>query len=60
MYKNLAELGSSSSFSLSMVFYCWINLSTKKAWVKLLTYKTGKTVIDCFIRTANECKPNKL
>ena len=63
MVAYLAETGSLSSKSWSVKYLlCAIDVFIKCAWVKQLTNKNAKTVLNCFIRTANESKhkSNKL
>ena len=35
-------------------FLCVIDVFTKYAWVKLLKYKKGKTILNAFIEIENE------
>ena len=59
---DLAELWSLSSFNSSGKYLlCLIDIFTKYVWVKPLTDKKAKTVLNGFIGIVNKskCKPNK-
>ena len=52
----------SSKNKIVKYLLCVIDVFTKYAWVKLLKVKKGKTVLNAFIKIANESnrEPNKL
>ena len=60
---DLAEMGSfSPKNKIVKYLLCVIDVFTKYAWVKLLKVKKGKTVLNAFIKIANESnrEPNNL
>lgn len=56
-------MGSVSSKKWGDKYFLWVtNIFIKYAWVKTLTYKNAKIVLDAFSETVNEsnCKLNNL
>ena len=59
---DLAEMGSLSSKNKNLKYLlCVLDVFTKYSWIKPLKDKTGKTVLNAFIKILNEsnCKQNK-
>ena len=58
MTADLAEMGSLSFFNFRVKYLCVINVSTKYPWVKPMTDKKAKPVLDGFIGMTNISKLN--